>query len=586
MKPLPFSNLQSIAVLLLVSFPLTGSALAYRPALPTGLAAPRSIAGFPGATAEWWAAVQAQLQQELGRTLALSAIADWTAVGEATNNSFSYSLASAGDVNGDGYADLVVGAAGYNSALGKVYVYYGSPSGLSITANWSAVGEAINNFFGLQVASAGDVNGDGYADLVVGANGYNNSTGKAYVYHGSANGLSLTADWSVVGEAPNYYFGLSVASAGDVNGDDYADLVVGAIGFDSLKGKVYIYHGSPGGLSLTADWSAIGEATLNYFGQSVASAGDVNGDSYDDLVVGAYEASGIKGKVYVYHGSSGGLNSTADWSAVGEVAGNQFGYSVASAGDVNGDGFADLAIGALNYNGTGKAYVYHGTASGLSATADWSAVGEASGNQFGRSVASAGDVNGDGYTDLIVGAPVYNSSTGKAYVYHGSAGGLSLTAGWSAGGETTNNIFGLSVASAEDVNGDGYADLAVGAPYNNNFTGKAYVYHGSAAPAGCTTSCLRVAAMGMRVDARYVYASVTVRDENGAAVPRAVVSAHWDPPGGGALEQAKTTGASGSATFRASGGSGTYTISITEISKTGYTFDPANSAILSKSITK
>jgi hypothetical protein len=573
--------------ILLVSFSVGGTARATSPTLPTGLAVPDSFAEIPGATGEWWSAVQAQLHQELGDSPNLSTTPDWSAVGEATNNSFSYKLASAGDVNGDGYSDLVVAAAGYNGAIGKVYVYHGSAEGLSTTAAWSAVGEAINNFFGYSVASAGDLNGDGYADLAIGAVQYNNSTGKVYVYHGSASGLSLTADWTAVGEATNTYLGISVASAGDVNGDGYADLVVGGIGYNTITGKVYVYQGSAGGLSLNADWIAVGEATLNYFGWSVASAGDVNGDGYDDLAVGAYEAGGIKGKAYVYYGSAGGLSLTTNWSAIGEAGGDRFGWSVASAGDVDGDGYADLVVGAPSHSGSpGKVYVHHGSAGGLSLTTNWSEVGETNADQFGYSVASAGDVDGDGYADLGVGAPNHNSNTGKAYVYHGSAGGLSLTVNWSAVGEATNNIFGLSVALAGDVNGDGFSDLAVGAPYNNNVTGKAYVYHGSALPSGCMISCLQVAAIGMRVDPSFVHASVTVRDENGAGVPRALVTAHWDLPGGGELKLTKKTNASGVASFRVSGGVGTYTITVTDIVLVGYTFDPANSAILSKSITK
>jgi hypothetical protein len=531
--------------------------------------------------------VQAQLSQELGNTDGLSLAADWSAAGEATQNFFGNPVAPAGDVNGDGYADLVVGAFGHNGGTGKAYVYHGSASGLHLTANWSAVGEATNHHFGFSVASAGDTNGDGYADVVVGANSYGGGQGKVYVFHGSASGLSATAGWTAVGELFFTHFGGPVASAGDVNDDGYADVVVGAVSFDNIKGKAYIYHGSSGGLSLTPNWTATGEAPSNYFGWSVASAGDVNGDGYADLAVGAICYIFCTGKTYVYHGSPNGLSPNADWSAVGEATGNQFGISVASSGDVNGDGYADLAVGSpYNNNNTGKAYVYLGSAGGLSPTAGWSAVGEAANSVFGGSVASVGDLNGDGYADLAVGATGYNTNTGKTYVYLGSASGLGSNAGWNAIGEATSNYFGTSAASAGDVNGDGFADLVVGASAYNGDTGKAYVYHGSAVPAGCISSCLRVAAIGMRVDARYLYANVTVRDENGAPVPRALVSAHWDLPGGGALDQTKTTSASGTATFRALGGAGTYTISISNITISDYTFDPANSVILSKSITK
>jgi hypothetical protein len=261
----------------------------------------------------------------------------------------------------------------------------------------------------------------------------------------------------------------------------------------------------------------------------------------------------------------------------------RLGQSVASAGDVNGDGYADLGVGAPSNSSTGKVYVYHGSASGLIASANWSAVGEDIGNIFGFSVATAGDVNGDGFSDLAVGGPGYNGDTGKAYVYHGSPSGLSLTPDWSAVGEANGNFFGESVASAGDVNGDGYSDLAVGAPQHNNATGKAYVYNGSA---GCTDSCLRVAEIRMWVDPSKVYGSVTVIDENGAAIPGAAVSAGWDLPGGRTKDQTKNTDASGSVTFRVNGGTGTYTITITDVALSGYTFDPDNSAILTKSITK
>jgi hypothetical protein len=313
----------------------------------------------------------------------------------------------------------------------------------------------------------------------------------------------------------------------------------------------------------------------------------VNGDGYADLAVGAlFFADNDVGKAYVYHGSANGLNLSANWSAVGEAISNYFGDPVAPAGDVNGDSYADLAVSANGYNnGTGKAYVYYGSAGGLNASAGWSAVGEAESNYLG-SVGSAGDVNGDGYTDLAVGAAGFNANTGKVYAYQGSSDGLSETANWTAVGESADDFFGSSVASAGDVNGDGYADLVVGAWGFNNNTGKAYVYHGSAIPAGCVSNCLQVAAIRMWADASFIYASVKIKDEKDKTVPRATVSAHWDLPGGGVLDQKKSTSASGLVTFKVAGGAGPYTITVTNIIKAGYTFDPENSAILSKSIMK
>jgi hypothetical protein len=293
----------------------------------------------------------------------------WHGIGEAEDDCFGYSVASAGDVNGDGYDDVIVGAHS-GSGTGKAYLYPGSASGLSTTASWTATGEAEDDYFGYSVASAGDVNGDGYDDVIVGAHGNNdggNDIGKVYVYPGSASGLSTTASWTATGEAAYDYFGSSVASAGDVNGDGYDDVVVGAYGNNA--GKAYLYLGSASGLSAILLWTVTGEAAYDYFGASVASAGDVNGDGYDDVIIGAYgndDGGNRAGKAYLYPGSASGLSTTASWTAIGEASVDQFGFSVASAGDVNGDGYDDVIVGAHgNDFGAGKTYLYPGSASGL-----------------------------------------------------------------------------------------------------------------------------------------------------------------------------------------------------------------------------
>jgi len=415
----------------------------------------------------------------LGGPSGLSATSSWSKAGESAGGDFGYTVAAAGDVNGDGYSDVVVGAYGYGSSTGRAYLFLGGASGLSTTASWTATGQNTGDQFGRAVATAGDVNGDGYADVLVGAAGYTTNKGKAYLYLGGPSGLSATASWTAMGEATGNYFSNSLATAGDVNGDGYSDVIVGAYGNSTNTGKAYLYLGGPSGLSSAASWTAAGEATGNQFGYSVATAGDVNGDGYSDVIVGAYGYTTNTGKAYLYLGGPSGPLTTAAWSAAGGATGDRFGWSVATAGDVNGDGYSDVIVGAPYYSGsTGKAYLYLGGSSGLSATASWTPVGEAASNYFGWSVASAGDVDGDGYSDVIVGANGYSTNTGKAYLYLGGVSGLSATASWTAVGEATNNLFGNSVSAAGDVNGDGFSDVIVGAPSNSSSTGKAYVYYG------------------------------------------------------------------------------------------------------------
>jgi uncharacterized repeat protein (TIGR01451 family) len=446
----------------------------------------------------------------LGSAAGLAATAAWTAESDQASAYFGWSVATAGDVNGDGYADVIVGAYFYDNGQadeGRAFVYLGSAAGLAATAAWSAESDQANARFSYSVATAGDVNGDGYADVIVGAYFYDNDQtdeGRAYVYLGSAAGLAATAAWTAESDQANADFGYSVATAGDINGDGYADVIVGALNYDNGQadeGRAFVYLGSAAGLAATAVWMAESDQAYAWFGYSVAPAGDVNGDGYADVIVGAYQYDNgqtDEGRAFVYFGSAAGLATTAAWTAESDQAGANFGYSVATAGDVNGDGYADVIVGSYFYdNGQtdeGRAYVYLGSAAGPAATAGWTAESDQAFAQFGSSVATAGDVNGDGYADVIVGAHYYDngqSDEGRAYVYLGSAAGPAATVAWTAESDQASALFGNSVATAGDVNGDGYADVIVGAyRYDNGQAdeGRAYVYLGSAAGLAATAA--------------------------------------------------------------------------------------------------
>jgi hypothetical protein len=436
-----------------------------------------------------------------GSDLGLSWTANWTAAGSWAH--FGRSVSTAGDVNGDGYSDIIVGEDGYGdveTSEGRAYIYYGSASGPGISAGWTAEGNNDDAYFGYSVSTAGDVNGDGYADIIIGAIGYDNgqtAEGLAFVYLGSVTGPSSSPDWSAESDQAGAWLGWSVSTAGDVNGDGYADVIVGASEYDNGEegeGRAYVYHGSASGLSATADWTTESDQVGADFGYSVATAGDVNGDGYADIIIGAYLHDNLEvneGRAYLYYGSSAGLSTNAAWTADGNQSGAWFGHSVSTAGDVNGDGYDDVVVGAYLYdNGEtaeGRAYVYHGSAVGLAATADWAAESNLDWAHFGYSVATAGDVNGDGYADVIVGAYSYDNGEtveGKAFVYQGSSAGLNDTADWTAESDEAGAWFGWSVSKAGDINGDGYADVIVGAFHHTNieeYEGSVSVYHGSSA---------------------------------------------------------------------------------------------------------
>jgi hypothetical protein len=420
----------------------------------------------------------------LGSATGLSSAKSWTAESNQANAQFGASVASAGDVNGDGLSDVVVGASNFaNGELdeGRAFVYLGSAIGLSSAASWTAESNQTSPHFGVSVASAGDVNGDGFSDVVVGANLFSNGElgeGRAFLYLGSATGLASTPSWTAESNQGGASFGVSVASAGDVNGDGFSDVVVGAFGFsngETSEGGAFLYLGSASGLSSTPSWTAESNQANAALGRCVASAGDVNGDGFSDVVVGASRFSNgemNEGGAFLYLGSAAGLSSTPSWTAESNWADAQFGTSVASAGDVNGDGFSDVVVGALRFgNGElaeGGAFLYLGSAAGLSSTPSWTAESDQAYAEFATSVASAGDVNGDGFSDVVVGAWLFfngESSEGRAFLYLGSATGLSSTPSWTAESNQGFAYFGSSVASAGDVNGDGFSDVVVAA-YN------------------------------------------------------------------------------------------------------------------------
>jgi len=459
--------------------------------------------------------------------------------GEAERDYAGSSVSSAGDINGDGIADMLVGAVaadpnGPNS--GTTYVVFGSSAAFSASLNLSELdgsngfkipGLASGDYTGGNVSGAGDINGDGFDDLLIGAWGADpngSNSGAAYVVFGSAERFPAVLDlanlngsngFKIVGDSTFARVGV-VSDAGDVNGDGLDDLLIGS------TGASYVIFGMAGAFSPTLSVSSLdgingfkinGEASGDGFGGSVSNAGDVNRDGFGDVLVGASSAHTGSGGSYVIFGREEtfgpvfevtSLDGTNGFKIYGEAIGDGFGGSVSGAGDVNGDGFDDLLIGAPQLGASpttaGASYVIFGRATGFNQVFDLSdlngkngfkVIGESESNYSGRRVSNAGDVNGDGFGDLLLSSYAVDLfDRGTVYVIFGRTGGFSRVLDLSgADGATRFEIKGENplfdklreVSGAGDVNGDGFADLllgAYGASPNGYASGATYVVFG------------------------------------------------------------------------------------------------------------
>lgn len=440
-----------------------------------------------------------------------------------------FTVSKAGDMNKDGFDDIIIGTQGFSLNgynVGKVSVYYGGAE-MDTIADLVMTGEHSGDFFGGTVSDAGDLNNDGYDDVLVNATRYKNinkEDGRVYVYYGG-NANDTIADilidgidgqsagdinrdgfddllikqsvyWggSLMDSIPDYNFTIpfnftsipKFAGAGDYNNDGYADILTGQAN-DSQNGEragcVSVFFGGQQ-LKSNPDLVFYGVPMEDYFGDSVSSAGDLNKDGYDDFIIGSVgndKAEKNGGCVDIYLGGSS-INDQPALTLTGQKANDQFGHCVSTAGDVNNDGYSDFLVGGLFTN---QVNLYLGNKE-MDKLASYILEGEKPGSAFGYSVSNAGDFNRDGFDDYIIGDPwndIKGPNTGKAYFYFGGPS-IDTNPDLIFQGETKYNGFGAAVASAGDINNDGFPDIMIGAPSydTREVHGRLYVYFGSSSP--------------------------------------------------------------------------------------------------------
>lgn len=462
--------------------------------------------------------------------------------GSTSAGETGFSVASAGDVNGDGLEDVIIGARREDNNKGRAYVVFGKTdtTAIDLTAVLAGSGGFVisslsksDSYTGYDVYGAGDINGDGLADLLVSVPDFNSSAsgpGDVFVVYGKADTAAVQLSTITGGQSTGFrisgvsataqgQLGQSLAAAGDMNGDGIGDFIIGQPG----QGKAYVVYGRQDNatINITAVEAGSGGYAItgltggsNYWDANVGAGGDVNGDGLADVVIGDGNLNNTNNRAFVVFGSTNNPGSFVG-TAVGTrgfiiqgatATGSKLGDHVTIVDDFNGDGLADVVVSDearrvyVVYGKTGNTTVALGATSvDATGAAGFTILTNDAADTVGSLMAknvlvsSAGDFNGDGLTDLLIGVPTGDpygrADAGRSYLVYGRTGGVSVSTGsmaFSDGfriiGESAGDYSGFAISAAGDVNGDGFADLVMGAygtDYGSQtFAGKSYVIFG------------------------------------------------------------------------------------------------------------
>ena len=440
-------------------------------------AASLSVALAPGTW--WW-----RVRPAMGGVRGLTASVAWHFVVEGRGTAEASAVGQLLDPDADGRRDLYVGAWRANMGAGEVRAWIRTAD---LAPGFQRVlGPVTRRGAGWAVAPAGDLNGDGLPEVAYSVMTSPNENGEVVLIRGNRDGSQRVLTVLNTG-FDDLTYGAAIAGLGDIDGDGFGDFAVGRPSFFSDRdGVVFIYSGAANGLR---GWDGLGRAIQtavlrgastrdNAFGRTLAGVGDLDGDGYGDLVVGAPPRdAATPGEVCVFRGGAAGLSPDPLRIPAPQGLPATFGYTLAGAGDLNGDGLADFAVSGGTRTEP-QVYVFYGRVTGPRSVADAVLRPPEAAPNFGATLAGVGDIDRDGWADLAVGAPI-GTVEGRVYVYRGGPAGIDVGSPYALRSPEATSRFGAALGTRGDLDGDGVSDLVVGDPSVDREAGRVWVFRGA-----------------------------------------------------------------------------------------------------------